>query len=879
MKTRRILCAMLAVAMIVGLTHSVLFAAETSAKVGGVMLKNPTSEKQAGEAAEVKFDFETEEAMLSSMKMVAENDSFALYYSSSTMAVALKEKTSGRIYTSNPYNAAADSACVGNTEKLLESQLILSYIDAKERQQVLEMYSSSDCVEIGQFSYTEFENGVSFSVVLGKTSESKLVPFAMTEDLFNQIVSKLEGRPARRMAVFYERYTLDDDITEEEKKDLIEKYPGIKNGAVYVAIDLSDRESEEVEEYIKEAGCTADDLNKDLKKIGVKTDEEKSPNFAFDIEYVLTDSGMTVNIPNSSIKYDSEYYQLLSVKLLPFFGADMPKEGGEGYLFFPDGSGSIIEMDGQDQNRRTLMTLSVYGFDAGDELDVDTRSGEQCYLPVYGIHRNDASSVFAIIENGDEVAAITAQLGQPNSNYYTVYPTFTIANEKHIERDAKVSSLGSKQMIYLIEKGHTPYSGDITVSYHLLSGDNSGYVGMAGCYRNYLTERGMSERKEKKSDVAVETIGTALYSADFLGFKYDKQAPFTTYLQNIDISEKLNEQGVDNLALRLLGWEKYGLDGVVSNKVRLSSALGGKSDFKQLIEYAEKNSIALYPEADILFATTDRFFDGFSSNSDGIRQLDYIMGGIAEYQPDIDDFGKMRIGVSPKKYEKYFNSFFKSYSSYKLSSVSLGTVGSFLNSDYSRKYTSNRGATRDIIDTLLKKYSKDYSLSFTGANAYVLPYAGSLSEISVTDSRYLGESYSVPFVQMVVSGCIEIQSAPINLEEDIDTNILRCIETGTVPSFTVCYDNIELMKQTKYSKYYSISFDVQQNNIIKAAEQFSKLTQATEGSRMIAHKKISDGVFLSTYENGADIYVNYNDTEYISDNITIAADSFAIKIG
>lgn len=285
---------------------------------------------------------------------------------------------------------------------------------------------------------------------------------------------------------------------------------------------------------------------------------------------------------------------------------------------------------------------------------------------------------------------------------------FEIANEKHIERDAKVSSLGSKQMIYLIEKGHTPYSGDITVSYHLLSGDNSGYVGMASCYRNYLIECGMSESKEKKSDVAVETIGTALYSADFLGFKYDKQAPFTTYLQNIDIAEKLNEQGVDKLALRLLGWEKYGLDGGVSNKVRISSALGGKSDFKQLIEYAEDNSIALYPEADILFATTDRFFDGFSSNSDGIRQLDYIMGGIAEYQPDIDDFGKMRIGVSPKKYEKYFNSFFKSYSSYKLSSVSLGTVGSFLNSDYSRKYTSNRGDTRDIIDTLLKKYSKDY---------------------------------------------------------------------------------------------------------------------------------------------------------------------------
>lgn len=876
MKTRRILCMLFAVVMMIGLLPGVSYAQENPAPKDGTWLKNPISEKEEGEAAEVVFDFPTSEAMLAAMKAVAENDRFILYYSPQTMAVALKEKQSGRLYTSNPYNAAADSGCVGNTEKMLESQVVLTYIDANVRQQKLEMYSSSDCVEKGQFAYTEYENGVSFSVTLGKASAGKLVPAAMTEAFFEEIVGKLEGRPARRMKVFYERYSLEDDLSQEDKESLIKRYPGVRDGAVYVALDLSERETKEVEKYIKEAGCTAEQIQKDFEKTGAKMEEEHAPAFSFDVEYALTPEGLTVRIPHSSIVYEADYFQLLSIKLLPFFGADAPQKGGEGYLFFPDGSGSVIEMDGQDANRRTLMTLPVYGFDAGDELDVDTRTGEPCYLPVFGIHRNDAGGFVSIIEQGDAVASVTAQLGQPNSSYYTVYPSFTIAKEKHIMRDAKVSSQGSSQMIYLFEKGHAPYAGDITVSYHVLEGQRTGYVDMAARYGEYLQKKGMTKSKEKAANVALTTVGTALYRADFLGFTYDKQAELTTYAQNVEMLKKLTEQGLKNPMLRLTGWQKNGLDGSVSNKVRLSSALGGKSAFKDLIRYTHENGIAFYPGADILFATTDRFFDGFSTKSGGIRQLDYTMGGVAAYQPDIDDFGDLRVGVSPSLYKKYFASFFQKYAAYEHPRISLETAGSYLNSDYNRKHGSNREETRKVMDELLRQYSKDYALSFTGANAYVLPYADCLTEISMTDSRYLGETYSVPFLQLAVSGYAQVQSVPLNLEEDLNRNLLRCMETGTVPSFTVCYGNIELLKQTDYSNYYSVSFAVQEKNILKAAAQYAQLTEATAGTKMTDHKRLADGVFLSAYENGTRVYVNYTHSDYVSDTITVAAEGFSV---
>lgn len=137
---------------------------------------------------------------------------------------------------------------------------------------------------------------------------------------------------------------------------------------------------------------------------------------------------------------------------------------------------------------------------------------------------------------------------------------------------------------------------------------------------------GMTEKELAQAGIAIETLGTALYPADFLGFTYDAQAEFTAYNQNISIMSELLDSGVENLSVQLSGWQKNGLDAGISNKVRLSNALGGKKDFKKLLGYAADNDISLYPDADLLFVTKDRLFDGFSSNTAGIRPIGLYYG-------------------------------------------------------------------------------------------------------------------------------------------------------------------------------------------------------------------------------------------------------------
>ena len=69
-------------------------------------------------------------------------------------------------------------------------------------------------------------------------------------------------------------------------------------------------------------------------------------------------------------------------------------------------------------------------------------------------------------------------------------------------------------MIYLVEKGETPYSGDITVSYYLLNGKNGGYVNISAVKNNGKTEIAVSDNGMGISDENISKIWDRFYRAD-----------------------------------------------------------------------------------------------------------------------------------------------------------------------------------------------------------------------------------------------------------------------------------------------------------------------------------------------------------------------------
>jgi hypothetical protein len=829
-----------------------------------------------GEPVSISFDYPSEEAMLADMTLAAQNSRYALYVQASSMAVALLDKATGKAAFSNPYDAARDSSFNGDTEKNLESQLVLTYVDDKNEQSRL--WSSADCAELGQFRAEETAAGVRFQLSIGKEAVDFQIPAAFTVERFEELTGRMSGRAKRKMNVFYTRYSLADITDEAERKKMIDTYPPLANEDLYVCIDLSEREKEELSGYLEEAGYSAADYQADSAKLNIREEEETtySPNFKLTLEYTLTDEGLEVTIPSASIQYDKKHFTLISIQLLEYFGADKPGDASDGYVFLPDGSGALLSMNNPDENRRPVISGNVYGRDAATTQKVDERSGQIFHLPVYGIRRNNQSALFAIIDSGAEVSTISAKLGKPNSDYYEVFNTFYLTTSERVTLDAKVASIGSAQQVYVYDAN--AYKQDLRVRYTLLTGGEATYSGMARVYRDYLLAHGMRERPESNTvRLGLETLGTSLYATSFLGIEYQASADYTTYAQSEEMARYFLENGASRLSLTLTGWQKNGLDAGVANKVRLAGSLGGKKGLASLRDWAKGSNVALLPDVDLLFVARDTLFDGFSKSFDSGRKLNKKYAGNSIYRPDISQFGKTAFAVSPHKYASYWASFFKGYQKLGLSAVSLGTVGTSLNSNFDSSHAYNRGDTLALLQKQLDTLSGTYSLSFDGGNAYVLPYASNLNRVPIRHSGYTGETSAVPFLQLAVAGAMTCQSASLNLDEDIQTALLGCIESRTSPSFVLAADHVQRLKTTEHTAYYAVSYPVLKETVLEQYRYVQEALEAVEGQVMTDHAVLAPDVSRTVYSGGTKIYVNYNQAAYTADGLTVPAGGYAVQ--
>ncbi|MBO4733607.1 MAG: hypothetical protein J5662_03930, partial [Clostridia bacterium] len=497
---------------------------------------------------------------------------------------------------------------------------------------------------------------------------------------------------------------------------------------------------------------------------------------------------------------------------------------------------------------------------------------EQYYLPVFGTVRNNGTALFGIITSGDANAEITAILGRPNGNYYTVNPEFIFADYEQYVRISVVSNAWSDKTMYLYDKNCA--KDDFTVRYTVLSGDKANYSDMARVYGDYLF--GDNMEASGKSTLNIQTLGSALTKDSFLGFTYNRETVFTSYEDNVSILEYLKENKADNVSLMLKGWQKYGLDSTISNKIRISSALGGKSSFNKLSQYCKDNKVTLSLYNNISFVGFDRAFDGFSAKNDAARTLELKYAKKAELSPDTQLYDGGKYVVKASSYNKYLSSLTQNAKDYSAGTLNLGEFGAFLNADYTKNSGINRGDALEYIKAALKK-NKNADLSFDRGNAYVLPFAKEISDISVDNSGFVGETAAIPFLQMVIGGNATFNSEPVNLKVNSRAELLKCIESGTVPTFLLSYDNTSNLKKTVYTAYYSVDYEILKESLLESYKYLDKVVSATDGTCVVRHEILSGGVTVSIYKNGTKVYVNKSDEDYITEEITVKASDYAIK--
>ncbi len=569
------------------------------------------------------------------------------------------------------------------------------------------------------------------------------------------------------------------------------------------------------------------------------------------VKYTLHDDYLGVSIDTTQIVEEDGDKIVTNLVLMGAFGAAEPTE--KGYYVVPDGSGAIINFNNGKMNYKSYKG-TVYGRNITPVETTKPAVTQNVYLPMYGIVKGN-SGMMVVADKGDTCATINAYVtGQEKTSYNACYFDFEIRTDDEylMGGDANPLAVYEKRGILVPE---------IEVRYYPVSkADKSDidYVDIADSYRNYLTkDQGVTKSAAAdKSALYIDLYGAVMKQETVLGFPVMMQHETTSFEEAKTILEKLKELGVDNMVVNYNQWTTADIKEKVADEAKPASKLGGKKDFKALKEYAEENGIALYPGVDNLtfesgngyFTMTDTAIRVSNAYS---RQIEYDLAHGVENQ-----FYDAISLLSPRKYEKMFDSLAKSYSKAGIDNISLGSATTVIYGDYGRKSVS-----REMFKYNLQTYLEELkgsvgSILADGANAYVLKYVDHVSNVPLNSSKFDVFDQEIPFYQIVMSGLKPVSTTAVNGDAQVADLVLRALAVGTNLRFDFVAETADELKDTRYDKYYYANYEYWIEDAAACYKFADEILAKTAGSTITEYNVLSDTKIETVYENGTKTVVD-----------------------
>lgn len=774
----------------------------------------------------------------------------------------------GNKYYSNPQGNDA-------LNKELQATLLIAYTDKKGVSTQLDNYKSS--VEKGNYCYEVVDDKtIRVDFTIGNIEKVYLIPVAVPADRYNEMFDQISPEGQKELKSSYKilNYQKLKDKDEDELQKMLKLYPDLEEHDVVILRDgTQEWKKEVIESYFAEIGYDQAQYESDLEYYGVETSEDK-PAVNMSIYYILDGKDLVIKIPFEEFEY-YKAYPLTDCRVLPYFCS--AGESEEGYLFVPDGSGSIINFNNQKSNQ-TLYSAKVYGWDYGSVRDIIINDPE-CRFPVYGISYTDRKqAMLCMIEDGDTYGYVEADVAGRRHNYNYVTAGFSIVhNEK-----ADVSNR-SNTGVQLFEEQLGKGEG-ISIRYRSL--DTDSYVDMAKAYREYLFEKypELQSGVSGNLPMVVELIGAITKTQQVLGFPKDKPYALTTYKQMQDIVEQLNAAGVTGMDVILNGWFNEGIVHEVADDVDLISELGSKKDFKNMLSYLNSNCENVYLKADLTFVYKNGLFDSFTARTDSSK---YITREIVKLQEisnifySIDEQSDYYYLAKPKFSMSTLDSYIKEIEALGGKNVAFTSIGNVLAGDYNRKEPVTRQTVKQMhIDKLAAmKEAGNHNVIYEG-NSYLLPYTDMIINMPLKSQGYNIVDQEIPFFQIVLHGYVDYTGDAMNLTGDFITNLLKSVETGAGMYCVFMDAESKELQGTESTKFYGANFDGWKNDVIKYYQRFSSELGGIYGQTIENHELVAENVFCTEYSDGTKVYVNYRTAAYeLPNGQTIPAQDWIVVKG
>ena len=563
----------------------------------------------------------------------------------------------------------------------------------------------------------------------------------------------------------------------------------------------------------------------------------------------LEPNGVSVDVPFESIKQESPDYKLGNLYVYPFFGATRA-DSVPGYMFIPDGSGALVRFTAE-----TKATNMFYGKYYGTDLGMITvlpydptlRRPYKLSIPVFGmVHGYKQNAFIGIIENGASYGELQAHPSGIITNFNFLYSVFTY-NQSYFQATSR-----SGDGVTILQHDTNAY--DIKIQYRFLTEGDSDYVGMANSYKHYLVDKGVLQRNAEINN----TIGIRL---EFLGGEKEKVLfwnrliPMTTVGQMADI---LNDLAIQNPDVIYFGWQPLGAASSFPKNVKLDGGLGSAKELQTLVEkiHAGGGKLYLYfdpqaalvngggysPRNDLAMSITDSNLEGWCR---GGRNYFLNLNALTKHYSSLsnDTFTKLNAGLA------------------------LDGIGSILYSDFKSKYFLNREDTIKAYQNLLVE--NQTPKSFYSPNNYLYGYMDSYYDMPLSNSGYIYMTDSVPFVQIVLAGYVPYYGPALNFSSNLQEDLLKHADFGIYPSYFLTHDVTAKILNTMSNWIYTSSYSQWSQTIKTTYQWLDNLLAPVYGQEIVSREVLEPGVVATTYANGKQIIVNYNNKPFSSGGIVV----------
>ena len=591
-------------------------------------------------------------------------------------------------------------------------------------------------------------------------------------------------------------------------------------------------------------------------------------DFELGVEVTLANDRLTVRIPDESIKENKEGTYISTVSLFPFFGYTYLDEQ-EGYMLVPDGNGALIYLDDKEGRYATGFSSLVYGVDDGmtnkgtvstlwSRYETVTQSNN-VLAPVFGMaHLDDGLAYLGIVESGDERCSIEVVPNGVMVDYNRCFARFLL-------RDVYVQPLNQSNSGTVPAVEQDRLHSDLQVSYHMLSGEDADYSGMANAYRNYL----LSSNRIAKQDISYNT------RVDFLGTEREEflmgttAVTMTTVEQMEDILNELHELGASSLLSVYMGWQSGGLYDTPITSYHADINIGGSNVLTELIQDQAKqgNTVYLYNDLLTVNATTN-------ISTYNVMKMVNKRTFTKEVRAQVyDTFYYLLPGYSSQNLLR----FSEETSARGVGNVAVGGITGTLFSYSSKGSYYSRTDTMDIYIDAVQAANGKCSLLLETPNAYLWKYSDGFLNMPLSSSDYLYLDQEVPFFSIVFKGIVPTYSEYVNFEANKTENFLRMVESGMYPSFYITAEDSSKLIYTNSRDLFSLEYSSYRDTIVEYDNALRAVAEKTGDACIIDHEVMDSGLVKVTYDNGVRIYVNYTDSALSADGLTVDALSYTVQ--